>query len=399
MLREEDKMADIFHSLDEVFADAEIQKIFQERHEENKPKRKIYSNPDIETVIEINEWFEEHGAEPTKADVGSDERRLYNRLIGLREDRGGDRKEALASYDRHHLLTKKLTNDPEEKMVPEIPDSFDSLDDALSGLGELFEADDAYKELSTKIFDTSSVKKPIKTPSQVGTRIAAENFAEYEPIFKKVQREIANGQRQVIKFKNYDIKAGRFYILKGLLAYIEAIGEEFQGSDNKPNARMRVIFENGTESQMLRRAFGASMYSRGGKIVTEVEDGKLDLKNDILSGSIYVLKSLSNNPDISNIKNLYKIGYTSESVKKRVSNARNEDTYLYAPVEIIRDYQIMNVDAHKFETVLHHILADSQLQVEIEAPNGTLIKPREWFVLTLDEIDDAINRIIVEMQK
>ncbi|MFC4761335.1 GIY-YIG nuclease family protein [Fructobacillus durionis] len=392
-------MNKMFHSLDDIFLDKDFQNILDEQGEKNNSSKKHPENPDIDKIISLNAWFEKNGKEPTKAEVGSEERKLYNQLAGIRNDKGGNRKSALAKYDLYNLLNTENFNNGGIEQDTVIPDHFDSLDDALKGVSSLFQEDDDINEISKKIFDISQVKKPIKSPKHVGTRIASKEFAKYESMFEKVQKEIASGQRKIIKFKNYDIHAGRFYILKGLICYIEVIGEEFQGSDNQPNARMRVIFENGTESQMLRRAFGASMYSRGGKIITDIESGTVELKNDICSGSIYVVKSLSSNPEISKIDNLYKVGYTSESVRHRVANAENEDTYLYAPVKIVRDYQVMNVDAHKFETVLHHVLAPAQLQVEILAPNGTLIKPREWFVLSLKEIDDAINKIIVEMQK
>lgn len=329
---------------------------------------------------------------------------MFSRLHGMRSRWDKQRIKKIFSLDTLGLLSEGGTDQSvqlaeDNVLLEDIPDSFESLDDALSGLDVFLGKPAEMEQLASDIFNTSKVQKPVTRPDKIGSRIVAEDFAEFEPLFKQVQADVAQGIRKIITFKNYDIQVGRFYVLNGLVAYIQAMGEEFMGSDNKLNARMRVIFENGTESQMLRRAFGSSMYTRGGKIITEVEQDSFSLNNDVLSGSIYVLKSLSNNPEINNIKNLYKIGYTSGLVSKRIANAENEDTYLYAPVEVVRNYQIINVDAHKFETVLHHMLDSTQLQVEITAPNGHLIKPREWFVVSLNQIEDIINRIIVEVQK
>ncbi|MBD5074993.1 GIY-YIG nuclease family protein, partial [Xanthomonas citri pv. citri] len=75
-------------------------------------------------------------------------------------------------------------------------------------------------------------------------------------------------------------------------------------------------------------------------------------EDDVSTGFIYVLKSLSTDPQISSIKNLYKIGFTTGSVENRIRNAENQSTYLYAPVEIVTTYQVFNMNASKFETAI-----------------------------------------------
>lgn len=382
----------IYHSLNEVFSDSDMYDLLSEPIKEYRIKSK--HDMDIDNFKEIKEWMKEKGREPKKTDNISKERTLFNRLNGIRKNES--LKVKLAPYDDMNLLKILSVNSKDNIFIPE---KFDNIEDALNGLTNILDFSNDMKQVENDLIDTRNVKKPIKIPDKIGSRVVSENFDEFEPLFKKVQSEIASSRRKVIDFKNYDIKSGRFYVLKGLLTYIDVIGEEFLGSDNQMNARMHVIFENGTESQMLRRAFGASMYSRGGKIVTEIENGEIKLQNDILTGSIYVLKSLSNNPVISSIKNLYKVGFTDGSVSKRISNAKNESTYLYADVEVIEDFQIYNVDVHGFETLLHHRLSDMQLQVEIESPNGGVITPKEWFVISYDNLVKTINEIIVELQK
>ena len=140
------------------------------------------------------------------------------------------------------------------------------------------------------------------------------------------------------------------------------------------------------------------MYGRDGKIITELNEN-IELSNDDFeTGYIYVIKSLSDNPDIANIKSLYKIGVTTGSVQTRIANARNESTYLYAPVKVVEQMRVINLDAHSLETALHHALAQYQLDVEIKAPNGKIITPREWFVVELSKVEEIVNRIVARLQ-
>lgn len=134
-------------------------------------------------------------------------------------------------------------------------------------------------------------------------------------------------------------------------------------------------------------------------IVSEPEDIHLKLTPaDYETGYIYILKSLSTNPQIANIKSLYKIGFTAGSVKKRIANAQNEATYLYAPVKLIEQIQVLNLDPVVLEKAIHHALADYQLDVEIQGPNGRMITPREWFVIDLPKIEELVNKIITRLQ-
>lgn len=112
-------------------------------------------------------------------------------------------------------------------LLEDIPDSFESLDDALSGLDVFLGKPAEMEQLASDIFNTSKVQKPVTRPDKIGSRIVAEDFAEFEPLFKQVQADVAQGIRKIITFKNYDIQVGRFYVLNGLVAYIQAMGEEF----------------------------------------------------------------------------------------------------------------------------------------------------------------------------
>src|SRR5699024_9632002 len=155
--------------------------------------------------------------------------------------------------------------------------------------------------------------------------------------------------------------------------------------------RLKCIFENGTESDMLLRSLAAELY-KNGRRVTDNEETLLDdvVSDDISTGYIYVLKSLSTNSQISEINDLYKIGFTTGTVESRIRNAENESTYLYAPAEIVATYQVYNMNGNKFETAVHHALANKNLDVSIVGPNGKMIIPKEWFVVSLEELQEVI---------
>lgn len=212
---------------------------------------------------------------------------------------------------------------------------------------------------------------------------------------------MASGRRKLRPFKNYQIDLHHFYVLRGQLVYIEAFGEEVQ-KDNKngqyKDKRVHIIYENGTESNVLYRGLAASLYGRGGKFVTEPDDNIKLTMDDNITGYIYILKSLSKDPQIAEFKSLYKIGFTSGSVKKRITNAENESTYLYAPVKLIEQIQVINLNPEALETAIHHALTDYQLKVDIKAPNGKLITPREWFVVELSKVEEIINAIVARLQ-
>ncbi|ADH98291.1 GIY-YIG nuclease family protein [Salisediminibacterium selenitireducens] len=352
-----------------------------------KPQNK-YFDPEVEKFLDIIEFVKIEGREPKKNPVNITERNLASRLIGIRKD--PNRIEYLKEYDELGLLVDKQ----KEFSIPQIS----SIDDILiNGSPELLGGGKSSSE-NASIFDTESLKKTTKMPEDVAKRKRIENFKGYDELFKKCHRELTEGKRKIVAFKNeQDIQENSFFILKGILLFVESVGER-KKEKGKNNARLRCIFENGTESNMLLRSLSAELYKHGRR-VTENEEIMLDnfKKNDVSTGYIYVLKSLSKDPQISSIKNLYKIGYTTGTVEKRIRNAENESTFLYAPVEIVTTYQVYNMNGSKFETAIHRALANKNLDVSILGPNKKDLSPREWFLITLEELQDLIDSIVMSI--
>lgn len=361
--------------------------LFNEITAQPKLKKSNIYDPEVEGFLEIVHFFKETGRVPQKTMEWS-ERQLASRLIGIKKK--PERMNKLKKYDDVDLLESKKT----ERKVK-------SIDDILNfGLSDLLD-DEIEASVNYDIFNTSRYREIENKPDYVAKRKALRDFSGYENIFKNVQREISEGIRNVVPFKNYDIKQGSFFIQKGILLYIESVGEFFKNENGEDNARLHVVYENGTESNVLLRSLAASLYKTGssGKMITDNIENVVSsiAEDDISSGYIYILKSLSTNKDIASIKELYKVGVTKGSVKKRISNAINESTYLYAPVEIVSTYNVYNLDAGKFEKTIHKVLGNHKLDVEIIGANGRMILPREWFVISLTQLDEVINKIIVEL--
>lgn len=387
-------------SLEDVFNDPE----FADLLAAHTKKKHVSTDPDVENFKEIQEWIRQHhGKEPEKTRDTSRmaERRMANRLKGYRSHE--DMIKLLKPYDELGLLN---TESQKKDTVNDKQQDFDSLDDVLNDASLLF--GDEHQTINSKLFDTKKLheikREQENQPEKMSQRHQMAEFSQYEPMFRQVQAELASGKRQLRPFKNYEILLHHFYVLKGQLLYIEAIGDRKQvtnKSQRKTDARLHVIYENGTENTPLLNGLAASMYGRNGKIVTEPEDNFKFSSDDQVTGYIYVLKSESSHPEVRRVQEdhaLYKVGYTTGSVERRIANAENESTYLYGPVKVCEEFQVSNLNSEALETAIHHALANYRLDVDIKAANGRVIHPREWFVADLDTINDVVNSIVAKLQ-
>ena len=378
-----------------------------------KPKKKqVTYDPEVEKFKEIENWVKKHnGKEPEKTTDLSrlGERKLASRLKGIRE--APERIELLKPYDKLGLLKQEDQNVSLKEKVSKEKMTFNSLDDILNDDSALF--DNSGQSLNSKLFDTGSLNAFKKSQENVAKnkskRKTMDDFNKYRPMFKKVQAELTSGKRHLVRYGNNKLKLHGFYVLKGQLMYIESIGSEFKNnnrSDTDTDARLHVIYDNGTENFPLRNGLIASLYGSkqrggGGKIVTEPDDKFEFGADDQITGYVYVLKSLSNNADVKRIQEdhpLYKVGFTSGTVERRIANAENESTYLYGPVKVVAEYQVINLNPEALETALHHALAQYRLDVDIKAGNGKIIPPREWFIVNLNTINNLVSKIISKLQ-
>ena len=341
---------------------------------------------------EINVYLDNNGNEPTESrDIN--ERKLFSRLKQLRKD--FEKASILKEFDRHNLLSN----------VKEIQTVDDILDNDVLGLLD----DD-----EDNIFNLKNIPKNRAKTDFVARRKPCKNFKDYENNFKKIQKEINNGKRKLIKFKEHQLKEDRYYILDGILLYLEKIEEKniknFKGKtgDKRNDPRTRCIFENGLESNMYLRSLGKELYNNGSSVIQSNEEALKEFnesfsdpyhKNDINSqdkatGYIYILSSLSKKSEIKSINDLYKIGFCTTSVEERITNAPNETTFLMADVKIISTYKVYNYPSKKFESIIHSFFSERCLDVKIADNKGNYKMPKEWYIVPINAIEEAIQLII-----
>ena len=182
-------------------------------------------------------------------------------------------------------------------------------------------------------------------------------------------------------------------------AYIASVGEEFIGTDGRKEYRLRVIFDNGVESNQLMRSLQKRLWEdEAGRRITDPSLGPLfdDLvgESDVGSGTIYVLRSKSEHPDIKKNANLlHKIGVTGGNVSTRIANAKLDPTFLMADVEVVASYELFNINRVKLENLIHRFFDSARLNIQINDRFGNPINPREWFLVPFFIIDEVVERI------
>jgi hypothetical protein len=342
---------------------------------------------------QVNDFIEANQGEPTADMSNVSEFMLHKRLESIRTN--AEQCAALKSYDVHNLLPEtEQAQEPEERAVEEPKE--------ISSLEDVFADDDLgiFDEPEDSIHKIRNIPKNIEMPDKMARRKRCENFGDFEPLFKACHGDLVTGEREAVPFAGeQQIQKSQFFILNGVMCYVAGMGER-EKKNRKTNARLYLIFENGTESEMLMRSLAVELYKDpNGRRVMVKSERALDsmvniLEEDRATGYIYVLKSLSENSEIRDTNNLYKIGYSTTSVEKRIANASEEATYLMAPVKIVAAYECFNMNAQKFEKLMHSFFGESCLDIEIADKTGTLCKPREWFIVPINVIEQAINLLV-----
>jgi len=176
-------------------------------------------------------------------------------------------------------------------------------------------------------------------------------------------------------------------------------GGTFKAPNGEYDARLRVIYSNGTQSNLLRRSLQRALYKdEAGRRITDPGAGPLFAEEaedgDLASGTIYVLRSKSDNPAVAaNRDVLHKIGVTGGNVETRIANAKLDPTFLMADVEIVAAYKLSNINRTRLEGVIHRIFAPARLDIEIKDRFGNPIVPREWFLVPIFVINEAVELI------
>lgn len=235
-----------------------------------------------------------------------------------------------------------------------------------------------------------------KEADYVGKRVQCEDFDKYADGFKEIHAGLKSGKYRLVKFSIKHLQVGRYFVEEGVIGYLAAFEDEAVDKYGTRDGRTRIIYENGSESDVrfktLTKNLSVTGYSiqNGSEITDEEFKRKFTLTDkDIESGTIYVLRSKSVRPEIAAIKDLYKIGFTATSVESRIANAKKEPTYLCADVEVVASWKVYNVKSSAFETLIHKLFDGVRLQVIVDGH-----RPQEWFIVPFKVIEEAIVAII-----
>jgi len=338
---------------------------------------------------EIQRFVTEHGHAPRHGEG----RNIFERLYAVRLDRlraQEDFRALLEALDHQGLLTG-ATSTPADNDISD--------DELLAQLG----VDAAPDDITELRHVRSAADK--RAAEEVANRERCEDFSHFKPLFDAVQNDIDTGARvtQPIRkdagFLKADIRAGEFFILGGQIAYVAEVGELFKAPNGESDARLRVIYSNATESNLLLRSLQRALYKdEASRRVSEPSAGPLfageSEADDLPSGTIYVLRSKSDNPIVAANRDLvHKIGVTGGDVARRIANAKLDPTFLLADVEIVATYKLFNIGRTKLENLIHRIFDPARLDIEIKDRFGNPVIPREWFLVPLFVIDDAVEKI------
>ncbi|MEX0292747.1 GIY-YIG nuclease family protein [Pseudomonas putida] len=335
---------------------------------------------------DILRFYQAHGRAP----LHGEDRDIFERLYAVRLDQLRKLPEAqtlLAELDGPDLLSGTVALD-----VDDLDE--DALLAELGVGGEPADQDD----ITVLRHVRSSTEK--RAAEEIADRTPCADFDKFQPLFEQAERDLKSDVRKTLRFgRDASIEAGNYFIVGGQLAYVAEIGETIKAPNGESDARLRVIYANGTESNLLRRSLQRALYKDDtGRRVTDPDMGPLfgnaPEPDDMESGTIYVLRSLSSHPFVAEHRELiHKIGVTGGKVEARIAGAEKDATYLLADVEVVATYKLHNLNRTRLENIFHRLFGGAQLDLTIEDRFGHPVKPREWFLVPLHVIDEAVERI------
>lgn len=358
---------------------------------EAAPVKASHHTPQEERLIagfeDILRFVQEQGRAP----LHGEDRDIFERLYAVRLDK-------LRALTNAHPLLAPL--DTPGLLAASGSDGVSALQDGLSDTDVLAELglNDSADDI-TQLTHVRSYEER-KAAEEIATRQRCEDFERFKPLFERIQGDLETGLRKTLRFgRDGSVEPGNFFILGGQVAYVAEMGQAVRTPNGESNARLRVIYSNGTESDLLQRSLQRALYKdKTGRRITDDEVGPLfgdTLEpDDIVNGTIYVLKSLSDHPFVAEHRDLiHKIGVTGGKVETRIAKAERDPTYMFAKVEVVATYKLSNLNRTRLENIFHRIFQSARLDLTIPDRFGALTKPREWFMVPLFVIDEAVRRI------
>ena len=363
-------------------------------------KRERPKDPVILNFFEVLDFYKVNGREPAiTGDVN--ERKLANYLRAFRTRL----RAKVEPYDDIGLLDMGAET-KEQKQPSGVVKSFaDILKSDTHGL---------LAGVNTSIFDIKHVKDRNEEafrnmPDEIASRKRCPDFGMFEKTFNDIQQTISTKEAKIMRFKSeVQVAVGHFYVLNGILCYVAEVLDERKDVDlhdvrERDNPRFRVIFDNGVETNILKRSLARALYKDPhGRIVipsgkeTPILVPETDVENMRETGCVYILSSETNAPALADMKRrgmLHKIGFSTQDVMQRIRGAEKDPTYLEAPVKVEANIRCYNLDPRKMEALIHAFLVNQRISMTLYTSTGKAYVPREWYNVDLDTALDVAKRI------
>jgi hypothetical protein len=371
-------------------SDLDLDELRSELDDFAQPEKKGGRSPREERIIagfkEIQGFVDKHGHSPEHGE----DRDIFEQLYAVRLDR-------LRAFEECRSLLGPLDYQgliADVAVEPAAPAESMDEDELLAELDGAAGSSDITELRHVR---TSADKRAAE---EIANRQKCEDFDRFKPLFQKVQVEIETGVREARPFElKAEIRPGSWFIVGGQKTYVADMGEVFTNAQGRTDARLRVIFDNGTESNMLMRSLQRALHKdEAGRRITDPVAGPLFSdqlgEDDQAAGTIYVLRSKSENPTVAANRDLiHKIGVTNLPVEQRIAGARLQPTFLMADVEVVATYELYNISRVKLENLIHRVFDPARLDIEIKDRFGHPVVPREWFLVPLFVIDEAVEKI------
>ncbi|MDP1560331.1 MAG: GIY-YIG nuclease family protein [Pirellulaceae bacterium] len=350
---------------------------------------------------DVQRFYREHDRTPQH---GAD-RDIFERLHAVRLDR-------IRASEEYLSLLRGLDSDGILQAVvqeDEVAYLAESDDELLNELGVGANASDITKMTHVRPIGQRGAER--RVADEIAQRKPCVDFDEFRLDFEAVQADIETGRQSTELFRTSSrsqIRRGDWFILDGQKTLVADAEAWFTAEHGERDRRLRVIFDNGTEADLLLRSLRRALNKDEGsrRIVPfngQTDDDLREVgplfsgvtdETDLASGVIYVARSLSDHPFVQEHQELlHKIGLTTGEPEKRIANAKKEATYLLAEAEVVAVYRLANINCRGFESLLHKFLARARIDLALADRFGGTVQPREWFLVPLPVIEEVVERI------
>ena len=386
-----------------------------------KPTQSIADNL-VSQFQEINEFVKKYGCPPSEQNPKSDgfeEKKLARRLASLKHD--NEKLAILTPYDNFGLLTELKPNPNAEPLKQtQVKQTPTSIDDILrmDSQGLLAQLSGINSSLLAKTYNRSILDRA--SPDQFSDELVAkrkicEDFEKFSPIFTLIHESMRTKQYHKTAFSSVkDIREGSVFVLNGLVCYVASIYQAETRKNERNQQRLRLIFANGTESNMLIRSLASAQYRHDADsyqvVINAPEWQNLDLlsgfadtpthdmanlknqKDKNLTGIIYVAKLKKPRIELAKYSNLHKIGFSKNRGELRAKSSQMDATFLFSEVDIIAEWALYNSNPQQVEYRLHQFFHQQRLNMTLKIGSQEY-KPNEWFDVDIVNIEKALQLI------